>query len=176
MSQKLSNKATSSKAYCSILKTFLNDKIFRLFLLYFIIMNLLLILKKKPNFSIHLLQSNVHYQIIIVSYQKVCYFLLKNILSNFQIYKHDPITAHGHDMISIRILKLCGPSLSKLISVIFKSSLSQMKFFIGWKKGNVVTIHKNGDKQCIKNYWPVSLLPICSKIFERLLFKNCTIF
>ena len=161
MSQKLSNKATSSKAYCSILKTFLNDKIFRLFLLYFIIMNLLLILKKKPNFSIHLLQSNVHYQIIIVSYQKVCYFLLKNILSNFQISnenilkiinKHDPITAHGHDMISIRILKLCGPSLSKLISVIFKSSLSQMKFFIGWKKGNVVTIHKNGDKQCIKNY------------------------
>ena len=27
-------------------------------------------------------------------------------------------------------------------------------------------------KQCIKNYRPVSLLPICSNIFERLLFNK----
>ena len=32
-------------------------------------------------------------------------------------------------------------------------------------------LQKN-DKQCIKNYRPVSLLPICSKIFERLLFNE----
>ena len=31
---------------------------------------------------------------------------------------------------------------------------------------------KKNDKQCIKNYRPVSLLPICSKIFERLLFNE----
>ena len=32
--------------------------------------------------------------------------------------------------------------------------------------------HKKNDKQCIKNYRPVSLLPICSKIFERFLFNE----
>ena len=38
------------------------------------------------------------------------------------------------------------------------------------KKTNVVSIHKKSDKQTIKNYSPVSLLPICGKIFERLLY------
>ena len=31
---------------------------------------------------------------------------------------------------------------------------------------------KKNDKQCIENYRPVSLLLICSKIFERLLFNK----
>ena len=37
---------------------------------------------------------------------------------------------------------------------------------------SVVPIHKKGDKQTLKNYRPVSLLPIYSKIFERLLYNE----
>ena len=37
---------------------------------------------------------------------------------------------------------------------------------------NVVPIHKKGDKQILKNYRSVSLLPICSKIFERLMYNK----
>ena len=40
-----------------------------------------------------------------------------------------------------------------------------------WKKSNVVPIHKKGDKQLLQNYQPVSLLPICGKIFERIIFN-----
>ena len=58
------------------------------------------------------------------------------------------------------------------LSTIFKSCLSQMKFPMEWKKAHVVPIHKKSDKQCIKNFRTVSLLPICSKIFERLLFSK----
>ena len=41
-----------------------------------------------------------------------------------------------------------------------------------WKKSNVVPIHKKGDKQTLKSYRPVSLLQICSKIFERLIYNE----
>ena len=35
---------------------------------------------------------------------------------------------------------------------------------------NVLPVHKNGDYQCMKNYKPVSVLPVFSKIFERLIY------
>ena len=33
-------------------------------------------------------------------------------------------------------------------------------------------IHKTNDRQCLENYRPVSLLPICGKILERLIFNE----
>ena len=39
-------------------------------------------------------------------------------------------------------------------------------------QANVVPIYKKGDKQCLENYRPVSLLSICGKIFERLIFNE----
>ena len=40
------------------------------------------------------------------------------------------------------------------------------------EKGNIVPCYKKCDKQNLKNYRPVSLLPICAKIFERLIFHE----
>ena len=36
----------------------------------------------------------------------------------------------------------------------------------------VVPVHKKSDKQILKNYRPVSLLPICGKVFERLIYNS----
>ena len=33
-------------------------------------------------------------------------------------------------------------------------------------------VHKKSDKHVLKNYWPVSLLPICGKVFERLIYNS----
>ena len=41
-----------------------------------------------------------------------------------------------------------------------------------WKLANVIPIFKKGDKQLIKNYRPISLLPICGKILEKIIFNN----
>ena len=84
----------------------------------------------------------------------------------------NPNETHSHDNISIRMLKVCGSSIYGPLELIFKETLSTGSFPSNWKKGNIVPIHKKGDKQILKNYRPVSLLPICGKIFERLIFNE----
>ena len=56
--------------------------------------------------------------------------------------------------------------------MIFKSCLKQGIFPAEWKKANAVAVLKEGDHQFVKNYRPVSLLPVFHKIFERLMFKH----
>ena len=40
------------------------------------------------------------------------------------------------------------------------------------KNVNIILVHKGNSKQIINNYRPVSLLPICSKISEKLAFGS----
>ena len=84
----------------------------------------------------------------------------------------DPNKAHGHDEISIRMIKICGKSICKPLNLIFNQCIDTGSFPLEWRKVNIVLIHKKDDKQCLKNYRPVSLLPICGKILERLIFNQ----
>ena len=99
-----------------------------------------------------------------------CHFAKEDILRI--INNLDPNKAHGHDEISIRMLKICGDSICRPLNIIFKTCLRTGKFPLEWKKANIVPIHKKGDKQAVKNYRPVSLLPICGKILARLLYNE----
>ena len=63
-------------------------------------------------------------------------------------------------------------SVSRPLSIIFKTCLRTGIFPLEWKKSNIVPIYKKGDKQTVINYRPVSLFPICGKIFERLLYNE----
>ena len=87
----------------------------------------------------------------------------------------EPNQAHGH-MISIPMLIICGESISKPLEIIFKSCIEKGQFPNEWKKANVVSVHKKGDKQVLRNYRPVSLLPICGKIFERLILFSTNLY
>ena len=66
-------------------------------------------------------------------------------------------------MISIRMLKICDESICKPLGIIFRSCLENGKFPSEWKKNN---------KQELKNYRPISLLPVSGKTFERLLYDS----
>ena len=46
-----------------------------------------------------------------------------------------------------------------------------MFFPAEWKKADLVPAYKKGDHQCVKIYSLVSLLPVFSKIFERLIYN-----
>ena len=82
----------------------------------------------------------------------------------------DPNKAHGHDGTSICMLKLCASSISKPLLLLL--SLENECFPNKWKKAKIVPIHKKGDEHLIQNYRPVSLLPICGKIFEKIIFNS----
>ena len=75
-------------------------------------------------------------------------------------------------MIGIRMLKICGESILKPLELVFKSCIESGKFPIEWKKANVVPVHKKNDKRLKENYRPISLLPICGKILEQLIYNK----
>ena len=70
------------------------------------------------------------------------------------------------------MLLLCDDSIVLPLKLIFQNILSTGIFPDLWKCANVTPIKKKGDKQVIKNYRPISLLPICSKLFEKIVFKH----
>ena len=82
-----------------------------------------------------------------------------------------PGKANGPNGISARMLLLCDDSIVLPLKLIFRNILLTGIFPNLWKRANVTPIHKKGDKQVIKNYRPISLLPICSKLFEKTIFK-----
>ena len=56
----------------------------------------------------------------------------------------------GRNNISIRMLKICGPASLKPLAIIFKQCVDTGNFRSELKKGNIVSIHKKGDKQTLK--------------------------
>ena len=70
------------------------------------------------------------------------------------------------------MLKICGDSIYEPLKIIFRQVILTGVFPSESKKGNIASVHKKSGKQNIKNYRPVSLLPICGKIFERLIFNK----
>ena len=70
------------------------------------------------------------------------------------------------------MLKIYGNSIYKPLYLIFRSCIENEKLPSEWKKANVAPVHKKGNKQTLENYHPVSLLPICGKIFERLIYNS----
>ena len=64
------------------------------------------------------------------------------------------------------------PSIWKPLTLILKNCLACREFPNVSKKSNIVPVNKKGDKKLIKKYRLVSLLPICGKLMEKLMFNS----
>ena len=84
----------------------------------------------------------------------------------------NPGKASGPDGISGQMLLLCDDSVILPLQIIYSNILLTSIYPDMWKLANVTPIFKKGDKQLIKNYRPISLLPICGKILEKIIFNN----
>ena len=76
------------------------------------------------------------------------------------------------DCIPVLVLKNCEPELSYILAELFHMCLLESCFLDCWKGLLVVLVLKNVQERSIaKNYCPVSLLPVVSKVFKKLV-KN----
>ena len=75
--------------------------------------------------------------------------------------------ASGSDCIPVVVLKNCEPQLSYIVAELFNKCLKKSSFPGCWKVSSVVSVFKNvGERSAAKNYHPVSLLSVVSKVFE----------
>ena len=76
------------------------------------------------------------------------------------------------DKIPIRVIKDCFPSVCHAITSIINSSLISTVFPTIWKIAEVTPILKQGDHEHANNNRPISLLPVLSKVCERVVHNQ----
>ena len=90
--------------------------------------------------------------------------MVKKVIMNLDLSK-----ASGPDCIPVVVLKNCEPELSYILAELFNKCLKESCFPNCWKVSSVVPVFKNvGERSTAKNYHPVSLLSVISKVFEKL--------
>ena len=90
----------------------------------------------------------------------------------------DPTKSSGCDNISyLQTDKtVCLSSLYTPLHHLFSVSLSKHRIPMEWKCHSITPIFKSGDKSQVKNYRPISLLCIISKVLEHLIFNKVSNF
>ena len=90
--------------------------------------------------------------------------MVKKVVTSLDLSK-----ASGPDCIPVVVVKNCEPELSYILAELFNKCLKESCFPDCWKVSSVVPVFKNvGERSTAKNYRPVSLLPVVSKVFETL--------
>ena len=89
--------------------------------------------------------------------------MVKKVIMNLDLSK-----ASGPDCISVVVLKNCEPDFSHILAELFNKCLTESCFPDCWKVSLMVPVFKNvGERSTAKNYHPVSLLSLISKVFEK---------
>ena len=174
LAKKLNNLLLQAKTYWSILKTFYNDKKIPLIPPLLVDDKFVTDTQKKAVFNKSFAEqftpldnnSSLPVNQLFLTQSRLTSLdldddeLLK-IIRALNINK-----AHGHDDISIRMIKICDKSLIKPLMLIFKKSIRSSYYPDIWKKSNI-PVHKKNDKRLVNNYQPTSLLPVFVKYLRR---------
>jgi len=80
--------------------------------------------------------------------------------------------ATGLDGIPAILIKSSSALITDSLVEIFNSSLTAGVFLDLLKLAKVFPVFKQGDKTQCDNHRPISILPIISKLFEKLIFEQ----
>ena len=75
----------------------------------------------------------------------------------------------GTDNISSYFLKLAFPFIEKSLAILFNTSFETSQFPDSRKVARVTPLFKGGEKTNKSNYRPISVLPVISRLFEKLI-------
>ena len=90
--------------------------------------------------------------------------MVKNVIMNLDFSK-----ASGPDCIPVVVLNNCQRELCLILAELFNKCLKEPYFPNSWKVSSVVSVFNNvRERSTAKNYHPVSLLSVVSKVFEKL--------
>ena len=78
----------------------------------------------------------------------------------------------GLDYISSFFLKMGMPVLARSLSQLINMSMSLGLFPDDWKIARVTPIYKDGSEDEISNSRPISVLPVVSRLFEKLVYDQ----
>ena len=78
----------------------------------------------------------------------------------------------GIDNISSFFIKTVIPVIAKYLAYIYNYSLYKGQFPYNWKIARVAPIYKEGSSDERSNYRPISVLPVLSRQFEKLVYKQ----
>ena len=93
----------------------------------------------------------------------VTHKMVKRVMTNFDLSR-----ASGPDCIPVVVQKSYEPELSYILAELFDKCLKESCFLDCWKVPSVVPVFKYvGERSTAKNYHPVSLLSVVSKVFEK---------
>ena len=181
LAKRLNNPLLQAKTYWSILKTFYNNKKIPIIPPLLIDDKFVTDIQTKANIfnkffadQCTLLKNGsvLPKSQIFLTQSKLCTLhfdekeLIK-IIRNLNVH-----IAHGHDDISIRMIKICDKSILKPLILLSENSTKSSYYPDIWKKSNIIPVHKKNDKQLVNNYRPISLLHISGKIFEKIIFNR----
>ena len=76
--------------------------------------------------------------------------------------------SYGADGIPLRFIRDALPVISFYLTIIINTSIVTGVYPIYWKLPHVIPFFKSGDPDNVGNYRPISLLPILSKILEKV--------
>ena len=87
----------------------------------------------------------------------------------FNPYKQLTQPTYG---ISTKFVKIASPALENTLSIIYNKSIIEGIFPNAMKLAKIIPFHKGDSWYIVSNYRPISLLPIFSTIFEKLMYSR----
>ena len=118
----------------------------------------------KPDYDYYLSQKKSKFKFSRVSELEVFLFIESlNTKKSFGVDKVHPF------LVSVTVFQIY-----RQLTHIINLSISQAIFPDSTKMAKVVPIFKQGSRLSCDNYWPISILPTLSKIFEKCIFNQFT--
>ncbi len=82
----------------------------------------------------------------------------------------------GIDDLPPNMLKDAAPAISTPLTYLINQSLETGLFPTAWKAAKIIPIHKSGLYSNLDNYRPISILPVLSKVIEKLIHRQLLTF